>query len=130
MNSNERNEMNNRRLRETVANAAISTLAQGEEYENLAYTAFEFGYIFTIEDHGLEALFKVTTDKGTYYFAAQKQSIMRLNINEEFFKATTSQFLELRNNVECEEEPADTARRERSISVLEQKAFRIYRNYM
>ena len=51
--------------------------------------------MFQIEDHGLVALFKLTTDKGTAYFAAQKTSLMRLNFTEELFRSTTETFLSM-----------------------------------
>ncbi len=91
----ERNEIGNKELKETLADAALSTLKQGEHYNNLAYTTVEFGYLFDIDEHGLEALFKITTDKGIFYFAAQKQSLITLNFNEALFKTTTDGFLDL-----------------------------------
>lgn len=46
-----------------------------------------------IDDHGLEALFKIITDKEIIYFAAQGHSILVLDFNEELFQNTTQQFL-------------------------------------
>ena len=91
----ERNEIQNKQLKETLADTALSLLKQGEEYEELAYTKVEFGYVFDIDDHGIESLFKVITDKGTYYFAAQQKSLMRLDFNEALFESTRDTFLEL-----------------------------------
>lgn len=91
----EKNEINNKALKEQLANAAIGLLVQGEDYVQLAYTTCEFGYVFEFDGHGLEALFKITTDKGVFYFAAQKQSILRLELNEALFQGTTDTFLEL-----------------------------------
>ena len=91
----ETNEINNRELKEKLANTALQLLVQGEDYDQLAYTSCEFGYLFHIEGHGLEALLKLTTDKGVFYFAAQKESFMRLNFNEALFQSTTKQFLSL-----------------------------------
>ena len=121
--ANEKNEINNAKLKENLATTAISTLRQGDEYNDLAFTRIEFGYLFIIEGHGVEALFKVITDIGTYYFAAQKTSVLRLNFNEALFADTAKQFLELHDSsvIGWEEMPADTARRERSISVLKEK---------
>ena len=92
---NKRNEINNKELKESVANAALSALKQDEDYNSLSSMAVEFGYLFDIDKHGIEALFKITTDKGTFYFAAQKASVTRLDFNEELFKNVTRKFLEM-----------------------------------
>ncbi|MGN0172180.1 MAG: hypothetical protein ACI39E_05310 [Acutalibacteraceae bacterium] len=89
------NEINNKELTETLANIALGILIKGEDYENLAYTKVEFGYLFHIEGHGLEALFKIITDKTTSYFAVQGPNIMRLVLSEELFEATVKDFLNL-----------------------------------
>ena len=96
-NPNERNLIGDRQGTANLAKTALGMLAQGEVYvfEGLAGTKCEFGYLFEIEDHGLEALFKIITDKTTAYFAAQKTSLMRLNFTEELFRSTTETFLEL-----------------------------------
>lgn len=91
----EKNEINNKVLKENLADAALGILKQDEDYEQLIYTTCEFGYLFEIDGHGLEALLKITTDKGTFYFAAQKSSLMQLDFNEELFKDTTHTFLSL-----------------------------------
>lgn len=93
--STERNEIANKQLKEILANTALETLEPGVDYEQLAFTECEFGYLFDIDDHGLEALYKITTDKGVFYFAAQGQSVMRLQFNEELFQATTEGFLSM-----------------------------------
>ena len=66
-----------------------------DDYGNLAYTKVEFGYLFQVEGRGTEALFKVTTDKTTVYFAVQGARLMRLNFSEELFQTTVDSFLEL-----------------------------------
>lgn len=93
--SAERDAMYDRGLKEKLSNLALQTLTPGEHYDQLAYTSCEFGYLYEIEGHGLEALFKVITDKGTYYFAAQKSSLIRLAFNEELYKSTTDNFLSM-----------------------------------
>lgn len=93
--SAEKNEIDNKELKENLATAALGLLKQGEDYSELSFTKCEFGYLFVIEEHGLEALFKITTDKGEFYFAAQRDSIIRLNFNEELFQTTTDTFLSL-----------------------------------
>lgn len=89
----ERNVMDNHDLKVNLANTALGLLVQGEDYEELVNTQVTFGYIFEIDGHGLEALYKITTDKTTAYFAAQGDKLMRLNFNEELFDSTVKDFL-------------------------------------
>lgn len=91
----ERNEITNKNLTEMIANTALKIMVQGEDYEELAGTTVKFGYLFDIDNHGIEALFKVITDKTTAYFAVQSENMMRLNFNEELFQSTTETFLSL-----------------------------------
>ena len=90
-----RNEIGNRALKENLAEAALGALREKDDYGNLAYTKIEFGYLFQVEGRGTEALFKVTTDKTTVYFAVQGARLMRLNFSEELFQTTVDSFLEL-----------------------------------
>ncbi len=94
----EENIIDNRKIKENIADAALALLQEGEDYNELVNTKVEFGYLFDIEDHGLEALFKVMTDRTTTYFAVQGTSLMRLKFNEELFEATVDTFLDLHNN--------------------------------
>ncbi len=83
----ESNEINNSELKIKLADTALGLLAEGEE----------FGYLFDIERHGIEALFKLVTDKTTAYFAAQGDRLMRLDFNEELFQTTVEGFLDMHN---------------------------------
>ena len=89
----ESNEINNKELKENIANVAIGLLEEGSDYNELAYTKVEFGYLFDIDDHGMEALLKVITDKTTAYFAVQGTSMMRLNFSDELFNTTVEGFM-------------------------------------
>ena len=91
----ERNVIGDRELQINLADMAIGLLAEGEDYTELANTRCEFGYLFYFEEHGIEALFKLETDKTIAYFAAQGDKLMRLNFNEELFKSTTEGFLDI-----------------------------------
>ncbi|MBF1340538.1 MAG: hypothetical protein HXM67_00545 [Mogibacterium diversum] len=95
MKAKESNEINNKELKENIANTALSLLEEGSDYVDLAYTTVQFGYLFDIEDHGLEAILKVITDKLTAYFAVQGTSMMRLNFSDELFETTVAGFLDL-----------------------------------
>lgn len=89
------NEIDNSSLKVELADIALQTLTEGEDYIDLDKTLCEFGYLFMIDDHGVESLFKLITDKGTFYFAAQKNKIMLLNFNDKLFKSTTKSFLRM-----------------------------------
>ncbi len=91
----ERNAIDDRNLKMTLADTALGLLVPDEDYGELANTRCEFGYLFDIEGHGIEALFKLTTDKTTAYFAAQGDKLMRLNFNEELFNTTVDGFLNM-----------------------------------
>lgn len=91
----ERNAINDGELKMRLADTALSMLEKGTDYEELADTRCTFGYLFEIEGHGLEALYKLVTDKTTAYFAAQGDKLMRLDFNEELFQTTIDSFMEL-----------------------------------
>lgn len=91
----ERNALDDRNLKMNLADSALGLLVPGEDFGELANTKCEFGYLYVIEDHGIEALFKLTTDKTTAYFAAQGDKLMRLNFNEELFQTTVEGFLDI-----------------------------------
>ncbi|WP_338631779.1 hypothetical protein [Clostridium baratii] len=91
----ERNEINNKELKESLANTALRILEEGKEYNQLDNTVCQFGYLFVIEGHGIESLFKIVTDVETFYFAVQVDSILKLDFNEELFKGTVDTFLRL-----------------------------------
>lgn len=91
----ERNEIGNKDLKEQIADAALAILEEGTDYENLLYTKVQFGYLFDIEGHGIEALWKGTTDQMTAYFAMQGETLLSLNFSEALFQGTTETFLTL-----------------------------------
>ena len=95
MKPNKNNQIDNKELKENLADAALSLLKQNKDYKNLENTSVEFGYLFDIDNHGLEALFKVITDNNTIYFAAQGNSLKMLDLDEDIFKAVTEQFLSI-----------------------------------
>ena len=92
-NPSERNMIDNHDLKVNLANTALGLLVQGEDYEELANTQVTFGYVFMIDGHGLEALYKITTDKTVAYFAAQGDKLMRLTINEDMYDSVVEGFL-------------------------------------
>ncbi len=92
----ETNEKDNFALKEALAEEAIEKyLVMGKDYKSLSELRAEFGYVFIIEDHGFEALFKILSPRETFYFAAQGDRIAALDFDEQLFKSTTDAFLSL-----------------------------------
>lgn len=89
-------EINNFALKESLAQEAIDRLlVKGRDYSERSELKAEYGYIFLIEDHGFEALFKVESSVRTFYFAVQGEKIMALDFDEELFRTTSETFLSL-----------------------------------
>ena len=51
-----------------------------------------------INDHGLEALFKIIKEEKIYYFAVQQETLKLLEITEEQFQSVTQHMLDLHVN--------------------------------
>ena len=85
---NTTNEINNQELKEILASNALGTLVQGEHYLKEESMSCVFGYIFLRKQKYIEALFKITTDVGTFYFAAQKDSLIQLDFDEKMYSQT------------------------------------------
>ncbi|MBR5759187.1 MAG: hypothetical protein IKX88_11395 [Thermoguttaceae bacterium] len=88
------NEIENKQLKENIADAALAILTQGEDYQDLVNTIVKFGYLYDVESRGTEALFKVVTDKTTVYFAVQFDKLLRLDFTEEAFNDTVARMKE------------------------------------
>ena len=91
------NKINDKELKEMIGNNVINLLNEGIDYNELLYTKIEFGYLYEFENHGLESLFKVITDKRIIYFAIQGTKILRLELNEELYNAYVDGFMKLYN---------------------------------
>lgn len=89
------NQIANTELKEKLADSALAVLinAQKITHENLAGIKAEFGYLLMIEDHGLEALFKIIQNDDVYYFAVQQDKLMMVNIIESQYEATVAHML-------------------------------------
>lgn len=64
MKPSERNEITNKELKEMLADTALEVLTPEEDYNELAGTTVQFGYLFDIDNHGLEML-DITNDDFT-----------------------------------------------------------------
>lgn len=91
----EQNCLGDSELESELADMAREMLVRGTDYDDPAASKYKFGYLFDIEDHGIEALFKLITDKTVCYFAVQSNTMLRLDIDEEIFADTTEKFLAL-----------------------------------
>lgn len=91
----EHDESDNAELIDMLTDSAAQLLVESGDLADSSSAESQFGYLFDIDGHGLEALFKLTADSGVFYFAAQGESLLRLTINEEMFAETTEQFLKL-----------------------------------
>jgi hypothetical protein len=87
------NEIGNTQLKESIGNSAISLLEKGTDYTELDYLKVEFGYLFGFPD-GVQSLLKVYTDKTTAFFAVQKNSLMRIAIDDNLFETYKTSFSE------------------------------------
>ncbi|MEQ9265829.1 MAG: hypothetical protein RLN81_11445 [Balneolaceae bacterium] len=85
-----------KQVKETLADNALEQLKMGSDLDKLENIEVEFGYIYMRND-GLEALFKVVTDRKSIFFAAQQGKLMRLqeNFNDELFQRTIQQMEEI-----------------------------------
>ena len=76
--------MGDKGLKEELGNMALNILVEAHELDanDLAGAKVTFAYLLKIENHGLEALFKVLKNGTLYYFAAQGDTVMRVALNE------------------------------------------------
>ena len=89
------NQINNMELQEQLVNSALSVLVDMQKItpDDFADVEVEFGYLFMIEGHGLEALFKIEKNDDVYYFAAQQAELMLVDINEGQYDATVDRMV-------------------------------------
>ena len=89
------NKIEDKELKEWIANNTINLLENDKDYSELANAIVEFGYLDDFEGHGIEALLKVVTDKETVYFAVQGTKMMRVDLTEETFNAYVEGFIKI-----------------------------------
>ena len=91
----EKNLIDDKEQKEIVANFAIDFLTKNNIISDLNGISCEFGYIFYIENHGYECLFKISKETKVYYFAFQWSALQMLNMDEGTYQAYVSTFLEI-----------------------------------
>ena len=86
----EKNLVYDQQLKERLANTALKMLVDNNLITNDEYSglSLHMGYIFLTEEEKIEALFKISFSGKTHYFAAQKGSLMAVNLNEEMYQQT------------------------------------------
>lgn len=97
---NERKEVNqieNKELKDNILDNALAFLVNAKEIETKDFKGIkaQFGYLLMIENHGLEALFKLIKDDKVFYFAVQQQTLKLLNITEQQFESVTQHMLDM-----------------------------------
>lgn len=86
----EKNLAYDQKLKERLANTAVKMLTDNNIISSNDYRglAVHMGYIFETEEGNIEALFKVLVNDKIYYFAAQKGSLMSVNLSEDLYQQT------------------------------------------
>ena len=92
---NEQNLINDMNQKENLAGSAIDFLTKNNIISDYNGISCDFGYIFYIENHGYECLFKVMKENNVYYFAVQGESLQMLNMDEGAYQAYVTSFLEM-----------------------------------
>ena len=67
------NQINNKELKEKLLDNALAFLVNANEIkpEDFKCIQAKFGYLLLLENHGIEALFKIIKDDKIFYFAFQ-----------------------------------------------------------
>lgn len=80
------------KVKELLANTALSTLLEDGDISDIAYASAEFGYIY-LREGTYEALFKIIAENQTFYFVARHGELLRLQdtFTDAMFQGTTQQ---------------------------------------
>ncbi len=75
------NRINDNTIKEKMSNLAIKLLYSNKLItpDEKSITEFNYGYIFTMDDGTIEALFKAVINDKSYYFALQKTNFNYLS---------------------------------------------------
>lgn len=94
------NQIENKELKDILLDNALAFLVNAKEIETKDFEGIkaQFGYLLMIENHGLEALFKLIHDEKIFYFAVQQQTLKLLNITEQQFESVTQHMVDLHIN--------------------------------
>lgn len=127
----EKNLINNRILKENIADTTVKLLQQNNliTTEELKTMKIEFGYLFSLESGEIEAIYKIALKENTLYFAVQKGKIMNIEINENIYENTIENMRTYHpciNKIELDETQTQKNRREKNNAILKQKGIICY----
>ena len=91
----EQNLINNNQEKEKFANMAINLLVSNNIISDYNGIGCEYGYLYLIEGHGYEGLFKIKKMDKIYYFKVQGTSIEMVNLDENLFELHKQSFLDM-----------------------------------
>lgn len=92
---NEQNLINNNQEKEKFANMALNFLIVNHIISDYNGIECEYGYLYLIEDHGYEGLFKIKKLGNVYYFAMHGNSLEMVNLDENSFELHKQTFLNM-----------------------------------
>ena len=95
---NEQNLINNKEEKDRFANMAINLLISNNIISDYNGISCEYGYLYLIEGHGYEGLFKIKKMDKIYYFAVQGTNIEMVNLDENGFSFHAETFLNMHKN--------------------------------
>ena len=95
---NEQNLINNKEEKDRFANMAINLLITNNIISDYNGISCEYGYLYLIEGHGYEGLFKIKKMDKIYYFAVQGTNIEMVNLDENGFSFHAEKFLNMHKN--------------------------------
>lgn len=87
--------INNKEEKEKFANMAINLLVSNNIISDYNGIGCEYGYLYLIDGHGYEGLFKIKKMDKIYYFAIQGTSIEMVNLDENLFELHKQSFLDM-----------------------------------
>ena len=94
------NQINNKELKEKLLDNALAFLVNANEIKTEDFKGIQakFGYLLMLENHGIEALFKIIKDDKIFYFAFQQNTLRFLDLSEQQFESVTQHMLDLHMN--------------------------------
>lgn len=91
---NDVNLINNNDEKEKFANLALNILINNNMVSDVNGISCEYGYLYNIDGHGYEGLFKIKKLDKTYYFAVQGEELKMISLDEPHFIAYRDSFIE------------------------------------
>ena len=111
------NQIQNSRLKENLANAAINILVQNNlvTQDDFKGLGVDIGYLFTKENGELESLFKLMFTSKTFFFALQEGKLMFLEIDDQMYDRTVENMKSMHPCLLSDELPETEVQKNRRI---------------